>query len=66
MGFNYCGDVINRVSTSFFVDKSKIKPLDLDPKVSIKFKGEAQDQKEAQAFLQKAFLVALFLFHARL
>ncbi len=44
-----------------FVDKSKIKPLDLDPKVSIKFKGEAQDQKEAQAFLQKAFLVALFV-----
>ncbi len=44
-----------------FIDKSKIKPLDLDPKISIKFKGEAQDQKEAQAFLQKAFLVALFV-----
>lgn len=33
----------------------------IDPRVHIKFKGEDQDQKEAQDFLGKAFLVALFI-----
>ena len=42
-------------------DNSKIKLVNLDPNISIKFKGEIADQKEAQAFLQKAFLVALFI-----
>ena len=44
-----------------FIDKNKIKPLILDQNVSVKFKGEIADQKEAQAFLQKAFIVALFV-----
>jgi multidrug efflux pump len=34
---------------------------DLDPRVSVAFKGEDEEQKEAQAFLGKAFVVALFL-----
>ena len=42
-------------------DKSKIELISLDPKVNIKFKGEIADQKEAQQFLQKAFMVALFI-----
>ncbi len=32
-----------------------------DPRVQIVFKGEDEDQKEAQAFLQKAFVAALFM-----
>ena len=34
---------------------------DFDPHVSIEFKGEDEEQKEASAFLGKAFGVALFL-----
>ena len=34
---------------------------DIDPRVNVVFKGEDQEQKEAQAFLVKAFIVALFL-----
>jgi len=33
----------------------------LDPDVRVNFKGEDQDQKEAEAFLSKAFGVAMFL-----
>ena len=33
----------------------------IDPRVEIAFKGEDQEQKDAQAFLMKAFAVALFL-----
>ena len=33
----------------------------IDPRVSIVFRGEDEEQKKAQAFLSKAFLVALFL-----
>lgn len=33
----------------------------LDPMVRIEFKGEDEDQKEAQGFLVKAFIVALFI-----
>lgn len=32
----------------------------LDPRVSVDFKGEDEDQREAQEFLMKAFVVALF------
>jgi len=34
---------------------------DLDPRATIAFKGEDEEQKAAQAFLVKAFVVALFL-----
>jgi multidrug efflux pump len=33
----------------------------LDPLVSVTFKGEDQDQREAQEFLSKAFMAALFI-----
>ena len=41
--------------------KSDIKLVNLDPNISVKFKGEIADQKETEAFLQKAFMVALFI-----
>ena len=34
---------------------------DIDPAVEVKFRGEDEDQREAEAFLTKAFAVALFL-----
>jgi multidrug efflux pump len=34
---------------------------DWDPAVDVAFKGESEDQREAEAFLQKAFAVGLFL-----
>lgn len=33
----------------------------LDPSVKIEFKGEDEDQREAQTFLIKAFIIALFM-----
>ena len=33
----------------------------IDPRVTIEFKGEDEEQKKAQAFLTRAFLVALFV-----
>jgi multidrug efflux pump len=33
----------------------------LDPRIDVTFKGEDEEQKEAEAFLGKAFLAALFL-----
>ncbi|PPR45959.1 MAG: Cation efflux system protein CusA [Alphaproteobacteria bacterium MarineAlpha5_Bin8] len=38
-----------------------IKTFDLNNEVSAKLTGESEDQKEAQEFLSKAFMVALFL-----
>src|SRR5690606_33733661 len=34
---------------------------ELDPAVDVRFKGADRDQQEAQAFLQNAFVVAIFL-----
>ena len=34
---------------------------DLDPAISVAFKGEDEEQKESQAFLSRAFVIALFL-----
>ena len=34
---------------------------DLDPAIRVSFKGEDEEQKEAQAFLSQAFVAALFL-----
>lgn len=33
----------------------------IDPAVSVNFRGEDEDQKRSQAFLQKAFVIALFV-----
>jgi len=38
-----------------------IAAADLDPRISIRFKGEDEEQDKAKAFLVKAFGVALFL-----
>ncbi|TAE33378.1 MAG: efflux RND transporter permease subunit [Alphaproteobacteria bacterium] len=37
-----------------------LKTLELDPEVSIRFKGEDEEQKEAMQFLSIAFAIALF------
>ena len=34
---------------------------EIDPRVTVTFKGEDEEQKAAQAFLQKAFMIALFI-----
>jgi multidrug efflux pump len=36
-------------------------PHYLDPRIEVKFRGEDEDQLEAQAFLMKAFVIALFI-----
>ena len=41
--------------------RALLQDLEVDPRVEITFKGEDEEQKEAQAFLLKAFGVALFL-----
>ncbi|MHA1559532.1 MAG: efflux RND transporter permease subunit [Alphaproteobacteria bacterium] len=41
--------------------RSWLETANIDPLVSVVFKGEDQEQKDAQAFLLKAFSVALFL-----
>ncbi len=37
----------------------------LDPRIEVRFKGEDQEQKKAQAFLVKAFALAVFLMATR-
>lgn len=41
--------------------KESLKKLNLDTDVQIKLRGENEDQDESQAFLGKAFMVALFV-----
>jgi multidrug efflux pump len=38
-----------------------LKTADIDPRTEITFKGEDEEQKQAQEFLIKAFVIALFL-----
>lgn len=38
-----------------------LENADFDPRVDIAFKGEDEEQRQAQAFLGKAFMVALFI-----
>jgi len=38
-----------------------MKTVDLDPRIDVAFKGEDEEQKKAEAFLGKAFIVALFI-----
>ncbi len=38
-----------------------LKTAGLDPRVEVTFKGEDEEQKKAEAFLGKAFMVALFI-----
>ncbi len=39
--------------------KEEFKSLNLDPRVSLKLRGENEDQQEAEEFLKNAFMVAL-------
>lgn len=41
--------------------RSWIAAQDFDPRLSIQYKGEDEEQREAEAFLMKAFGVALFI-----
>ena len=41
--------------------QSWLKTADLDPRIEVTFKGEDEEQKQAEAFLGKAFMVALFI-----
>ncbi len=41
--------------------KAWLATTEIDPRVKVRFKGEDLEQKEAQAFLMKAFVIALFL-----
>ena len=38
-----------------------LNTADIDPRVEVAFKGEDEEQKQAEAFLGKAFVVALFI-----
>jgi multidrug efflux pump len=38
-----------------------MKNANTDPRITVKFKGEDEEQKKAEAFLSKAFVVALFI-----
>ncbi|MEZ5931379.1 MAG: efflux RND transporter permease subunit [Alphaproteobacteria bacterium] len=41
--------------------KAWLAEQEIDPAVTVTFKGEDEEQKESQAFLMKAFAIALFL-----
>jgi multidrug efflux pump len=41
-----------------------LKTAEIDPRIQVVFKGEDEEQAKAQAFLSKAFLVALFVMAA--
>lgn len=41
--------------------KAWLPTADIDPRIEVEFRGEDEEQKAAQAFLKKAFGVALFL-----
>jgi multidrug efflux pump len=62
--FNVKANVIEGVNINEKVVTLKQWMVDnkeqLDPRVQVNFTGEDEDQKEAQEFLQKAFIVALF------
>ena len=47
-------DQIKKLQQALWNQKSKF-----DPRINIKFKGEIADQKEAQSFLSRAFILAL-------
>ena len=53
-------DVVDGLLVDDQVKKLRAE-LDLDPRIELKFKGENQDQQEAEAFLLQAFGVALFV-----
>ena len=49
------------IPNNFGLDLPEFNSADIDPRVKVSFKGEDESQNESQAFLQKAFLIAIFL-----
>ena len=45
----------------FNLDIPEFGSADINPEVIVEFKGEDESQKESQAFLQKAFAIAMFM-----
>jgi len=49
------------IPNNFGLDLPEFNSADIDPRVKVSFKGEDESQKQSQAFLQKAFMIAIFL-----
>jgi multidrug efflux pump len=49
------------IPNNFGLDLPEFNSADIDPRVKVSFKGEDESQKQSQDFLQKAFMIAIFL-----
>ena len=49
------------IPNNFGLDLPEFNSADIDPRVKVSFKGEDESQKQSQVFLQKAFMIAIFL-----
>ena len=49
------------IPNNFGLEIPEFNSANIDPRVEVSFKGEDESQNESKAFLQKAFLVAVFL-----
>ena len=49
------------IPNNFGLEIPEFGSANIDPRVSVLFKGEDESQNESKAFLQKAFLIAIFL-----
>ncbi|MDA1284709.1 MAG: efflux RND transporter permease subunit, partial [Proteobacteria bacterium] len=49
------------IPNKFNLDIPEFGSANISPEVTVEFKGEDESQKESQAFLQKAFAIAMFI-----
>ena len=49
------------IPNNFGLDVPEFNSANIDPRVEVTFKGEDESQNKSKAFLQKAFMVAVFL-----
>ena len=49
------------IPNNFGLEIPEFNSANIDPRVEVSFKGEDESQNESKAFLQKAFLIAVFL-----
>ena len=49
------------IPNNFGLDIPEFNSANIDPRVEVTFKGEDESQNKSKAFLQKAFMVAVFL-----
>ncbi|MCH1613300.1 MAG: efflux RND transporter permease subunit, partial [Flavobacteriales bacterium] len=49
------------IPNNFGLELPEFDSANIDPRVEVAFKGEDESQNESKAFLQKAFLIAIFL-----